>query len=85
MGVAQKPRSWPRWVNFTPALVGHFYIGGDIYSRTGRMHPDGLEKNVRLLFVFGDQLSHFSLSEENKICLLMVFTMSKKTFKERGE
>ncbi|WP_223933856.1 hypothetical protein, partial [Aeromonas caviae] len=29
MGVAQKPRSWPRWVNFTPALVGHFYIGGD--------------------------------------------------------
>ena len=30
MGVAQKPRSWPRWVNFTPALVGHFYIGGDI-------------------------------------------------------
>ncbi|AMP77204.1 Hypothetical protein EAG7_00010 (plasmid) [Klebsiella aerogenes] len=38
-----------------------------------------------MLFVFGDQLSHFSLSEENKICLLMVFTMSKKTFKERGE
>ncbi len=31
MGVAQKPRSWPRWVNFTPALVGHFYIGGDTY------------------------------------------------------
>ncbi|MEI4968621.1 hypothetical protein, partial [Aeromonas caviae] len=31
MGVAQKPRSWPRWVNFTPALVGHFYIGGDIF------------------------------------------------------
>ncbi|OEG04208.1 hypothetical protein BFG06_21980 [Aeromonas caviae] len=31
MGVAQKPRSWPRWVNFTPALVGHFYIGGDSY------------------------------------------------------
>ena len=31
MGVAQKPRSWPRWVNFTPALVGHFYIGGDNY------------------------------------------------------
>ncbi|RAM39387.1 hypothetical protein DOZ52_29565 [Enterobacter hormaechei] len=22
-----------------------------------------------MLFVFGDQLSHFSLSEENKICL----------------
>ncbi|MEI4940105.1 hypothetical protein U1439_21315, partial [Aeromonas caviae] len=33
-GVAQKPRSWPRWVNFTPALVGHFYIGGDNYDRT---------------------------------------------------
>ncbi len=32
MGVAQKPRSWPRWVNFTPALVGHFYIGGDNYA-----------------------------------------------------
>ena len=33
MGVAQKPRSWPRWVNFTPALVGHFYIGGDTWRR----------------------------------------------------
>ncbi|WP_432348568.1 hemerythrin domain-containing protein [Shewanella oncorhynchi] len=33
MGVAQKPRSWPRWVNFTPALVGHFYIGGDIFDQ----------------------------------------------------
>lgn len=33
MGVAQKPRSWPRWVNFTPALVGHFYIGGDTWDQ----------------------------------------------------
>lgn len=33
MGVAQKPRSWPRWVNFTPALVGHFYIGGDTFEK----------------------------------------------------
>ena len=29
MDAAQKPRFWSRWVNFTPALVGHFYIGGD--------------------------------------------------------
>ncbi|POV85865.1 hypothetical protein C3418_20275 [Aeromonas sp. ASNIH8] len=38
-----------------------------ITSHTGRMRPVGLEKNVRLLFVFGDQLSHSSLSGENKI------------------
>lgn len=44
MGVAQKPRSWPRWVNFTPALVGHFYIGGDsnwLNSATGTEVPVG--------------------------------------------
>ncbi|MFQ2423215.1 hypothetical protein ACK311_20445, partial [Aeromonas caviae] len=38
----QKPRSWPRWVNFTPALVGHFYIGGDTYCQ----HPVTGEINM---------------------------------------
>ncbi len=47
MGVAQKPRSWPRWVNFTPALVGHFYIGGDINAL--RMIPVSVNSDSGML------------------------------------
>lgn len=45
MGVAQKPRSWPRWVNFTPALVGHFYIGGD--SKSPQAAPNMLARQFK--------------------------------------
>ncbi len=53
MGVAQKPRSWPRWVNFTPALVGHFYIGGDSWMR--QVKESGLAPLQR----FGRNLSKY--------------------------
>ena len=47
MGVAQKPRSWPWWVNFTPALVGHFYIGGDRYG--GEIRQGGISVGPALV------------------------------------
>lgn len=49
MGVAQKPRSWPRWVNFTPALVGHFYIGGDTSAEVLATRLRAAGKCVRIL------------------------------------
>lgn len=51
MGVAQKPRSWPRWVNFTPALVGHFYIGGDNIEQTIDLNQICIEHPAATFYV----------------------------------
>ncbi|HGE8266166.1 TPA: hypothetical protein ACGD2I_000571 [Aeromonas hydrophila] len=78
MDAAQKPRFWSRWVNFTPALVGHFYIGGDNWlTIDGRVYDLTLDQFQSTLGNKFDQLRR-PLFSSAKHPLRMHFFHKKK-------